>query len=302
MAAETDFPLFVDQGDPRFYSDGDFLATFCTDGGFPWDKAAPEATRRVQYDAAVAALPRGAFAPFSVAGWLGSLQAPGLDCLLWPQPTAAPPAVPPGVTYPSVPALVLTGDIDVSVPSENAREVARRFPNGQLVTIANAGHVVAFDSACARGLLVRFIATAAPVDASCAKQFSPTYGVGRFARRAGPAPKAIVRAAWSAAYDGIQRFFRMGGDTGAGLRGGSFTVDGTTLTYDRARFTGDVAVSGTATIDFGSGGVTADLEIDGPGAQDGTLHVAGRLFPHTSPLLASGRIGGHRVELLVPTA
>ena len=44
MAAETDFPTFSDQGDPRFYSDGDFLATFCTDGVFPWDKSAPEAT------------------------------------------------------------------------------------------------------------------------------------------------------------------------------------------------------------------------------------------------------------------
>ena len=54
MAAETDFPLFVDQGDPRYYSDGDFLATFCTDGVFPWDTSAPEATRRAQYDAAVA--------------------------------------------------------------------------------------------------------------------------------------------------------------------------------------------------------------------------------------------------------
>ena len=46
MAAETEGPEFVDQGDPREYSDGDYVATFCTDGAFPWDKAAPEAARR----------------------------------------------------------------------------------------------------------------------------------------------------------------------------------------------------------------------------------------------------------------
>jgi hypothetical protein len=148
--------------------------------------------------------------------------------------------------------------------------------------------------------MLRFFETAAPVDARCAKQFNPRYGVGRFALRAGRSPDAIGRAAWSAAYDGIQRSFRMGGDTGAGLRGGSFTVDEGTFTYDSVRFTADVAVSGTAALDGPD--VVADLTVDGPGDQDGTLHVAGRLFPHTSPLRATGRIGGVRVKLLVPTA
>jgi pimeloyl-ACP methyl ester carboxylesterase len=300
MAAETDFPLFTDQGDPRFYSDGDFVATYCADGVFPWDESAPETTRRAQYDAAVARLRPGAFAPFSVAGWLGSLQPTGVDCVAWPRPAPVPPAVPSSARFPAAPALALTGDLDVSVPSENVRAVAARFPDAQVVTVANTGHVTAFGSQCARDLIVRFIATAAPVDASCARRFTPTYGVGRFIRRAGHRRTAIARAAWAAAYDGIQRFFRMGGTTGAGLRGGSFTVDGTTLTYDRVRFTEDVAVSGTAAIDFGSGGVTADLTVDGPA--DGTLHIEGRLFPHTGPLHATGELGGRPVDLLVPTA
>jgi pimeloyl-ACP methyl ester carboxylesterase len=318
MAAETDFPVFSDQGDPRFYSDGDFLATFCSDGVFPWDKSAPEATRRAQYDAAVARLSRTTFAPFSVPAWLGSLQPPGEDCVGWPQPSPAPPAIPPGAAFPSAPALVLTGDLDVAVPSENVRAVAARFPRAQLVTVANSGHVTAFGSACARDLIVRFIETARPVDATCAARFNPTYGVAKFPRRArhaAPAPtdpgghdgsrrldRRVAAMAWAAAYDGIQRFFRMGGGSGAGLRGGTFTVDGTTLTYDRVRFARDVAVSGSAEIDFDSGEVTADLIVDGPGAEDGALHLAGRLFPHTSPLPATGRIGDRRVAVLVPTA
>jgi hypothetical protein len=112
--------------------------------------------------------------------------------------------------------------------------------------------------------------------------------------------------AWATAYDAIQRSFRMSGGSGVGLRGGTFTVDfgdaGEDFTYDGVRFAGDVAASGSAHWDFDSGGIVADLRVDGPGGQDGALHVEGRLFPHTAPLPASGVIGGRSVAVLVPTA
>ena len=304
MAAETDHPWFVDQGDPRFYSDGDFLATWCTDGRFPWDKSAPEATRRAQFDAAVAGLRRSAFAPFSVPAWLGSHVTPGPDCIVWPQPSPAPPPVPAGARFPQAPALLLSGDLDLAVPSENVRAVAERFPRGQFVSVAGVGHVTAFDSDCARELIVRFVEAAARVDARCAARFTPAYGVGHFTRRAGHSRRAIARAAWAAAYDAIQRSFRMGGDTGVGLRGGSFTVadHGATVdySYDGVRFTRDVAVSGDARRSRETGGIVADLVVDG--AVDGHLRIEGRLFPHTAPLTARGVIGGRPVAVLVPTA
>jgi pimeloyl-ACP methyl ester carboxylesterase len=322
MAAETDFPTFVDQGDTRLYSDGDFAATFCTDGIWPFEKAAPEATRRAQYDAAVAGLRPDAFAPFSVAGWLRSDVPVADGCVPWPAPTPAPAAIPTGASFPAAPALVLTGDLDTSVPSENVRAVAAQFPRGEFVSVANGGHVTAFDSPCVRSLIARFIETASRVDASCASRFNPTYGVGVFARRAQdarPAPvdpaagdasrrldRRVAAAAWAAAYDAIQRSFRMSGGSGVGLRGGSFTVGGAgptvDLAYDGVRFAGDVSSSGSAHVDFDTGHVTADLAVDGPGGEDGTLRVAGRLFPHTSPLPASGVIGGRRVAVLVPSA
>ena len=140
MAAETDFPSFFDAGDPRFFSAGDFYATFCADGSFPWDEGAPEPTRRRQYDAAVAALPRSAFAPFSVGAWERSLVATADICVPWPARTHVEPPIPAGARFPAVPTLVLTGDLDAAVPSESARAVARRFPRAQLVTVANAGH------------------------------------------------------------------------------------------------------------------------------------------------------------------
>jgi pimeloyl-ACP methyl ester carboxylesterase len=304
MAAETEHPWFADQGDPRFYSDGDFVATFCTDGRFAWDKSAPEPARRAQYEAAVAGLRRSVLAPFSVPAWLGSHVTPGPDCLSWPQPSPAPPPVPAGARFPQVPALALSGDRDVAVPSENVRAVAERFPRGQFVSVAGAGHVTAFDSECAGGLIVRFIETAARVDARCAARFDPPYGVGHFTRRAGHRRRAVARAAWAAAYDAIQRAFRMGGDTGAGLRGGTFALAGdwpvVDLDYDRVRFASDVAVSGHAHVDFDEGGIAADLVVDGE--VDGRLRIEGRLFPHTAPLTARGTLGGRPVAVLVPTA
>ena len=106
--------------------------------------------------------------------------------------------------------------------------------------------------------------------------------------------------AWAAAYDAIQRSFRMLGSDGAGLRGGTFTARDGAFTYDGVRFAGDVAVSGSAQRDGGR--IAADLTVDGPGGEDGRLHVEGQLFPHTAPLSARGTIGGHRVAVLVPTA
>ena len=108
--------------------------------------------------------------------------------------------------------------------------------------------------------------------------------------------------AWAAAYDAVQRTFRMGGDRGAGLRGGTFTRRrrGDRARLHRVRFAGDVAVSGHARL--AGGEVVAELDVDGPGAEDGTLRVTGRVFPHTSLLTARGVIGGRRVAVLVPSA
>ena len=87
---------------------------------------------------------------------------------------------------------------------------------------------------------MRFVETAAPVDASCAARFNQVYAVGEFARRAADAPappadrhdastkldRRVAGVAWAAAYDALQRTFRMGGESGAGLRGGTFTRGG----------------------------------------------------------------------------
>jgi hypothetical protein len=323
LAAENDFPLFGDQGDPRFFSLGAFYATWCTDGGFPWDEtAASEATRQAQYNAAVAALPSNAFAPFSIGAWLRSF-VPTTDlCVPWPKRTNVEPVVPPGTRFPAVPALAFTGDLDVVIASEASHAAAARWPFAQVVDVANSGHVAAPASDCTFGLLNEFIEHPGPVDARCAKDFNPTYALAGFPRlslfakapavepgqgdRSRLLDRNVARMAWAAAYDGIQRTFRAPGDRGAGLRGGTFAIEGTDTgfrdVYDRARFAADVAVSGSAEVDFAAGGiVTADLTVDGPGGRDGTLEVTGQLFPHTGSVSVRGTIGGRRVAVLVPT-
>ena len=112
MAAETELPWFVDQGDPRFYSDGDFAATFCTDGVFPFvevrrrgGRAAPSTTPPSR------ACRASVFAPFSVPGVARSHVAPADDCAAWPAERREHPAIPRGASFPAVPALALAGDL-----------------------------------------------------------------------------------------------------------------------------------------------------------------------------------------------
>jgi hypothetical protein len=251
-----------------------------------------------------------------------SFAAAGDLCVPWPKRTNVQPPVPPGTRLPSVPTLALTGDLDIVVASELARSSAAQFPRAQVVDVANAGHVAAPASDCTIGLVLGFVEHPGPVDARCAKDFTPTYALASFPRLSlfAPTPavepgqgdrsnvldRKVARMAWAAAYDAIQRTFRAPGDRGAGLRGGTFSIEGTESgfknVHDRVRFAADVAASGEAEVDFAAGGVvTAALDVDGPGGLDGTLQVSGRLFPHTGSVSVRGTIGGRRVAVLVPT-
>src|SRR3954452_20321851 len=61
LGAENDLPPLFDSGDPRFFSQGDFVATFCADGTFPMDLGTGEAVKRAQYADAAARLKQNAF-------------------------------------------------------------------------------------------------------------------------------------------------------------------------------------------------------------------------------------------------
>jgi pimeloyl-ACP methyl ester carboxylesterase len=261
LAAESNAP--GDFGDPSgAQSVGADYAVFCSDSVFPWDKSAPEATRRAQYAAAVKALPLTATAPFSVAAWTGFIASqpvlliPGADaCTTWPAPTRLEPPFPPGQPFPAgVPALLLGGGLDyLDVDAE--KTLLPLFPaSTPFVTVANGGHVTTLWSRCAAGIAVRFLNTLQPGDTRCARDTQgatgnpfggaggelQVQGVGSFPRRAAGARPAkrdktrrddsdalsrrVAAVAWAAAEDGVYQLPRVAGTTGRGLRGGTYTV------------------------------------------------------------------------------
>jgi pimeloyl-ACP methyl ester carboxylesterase len=262
LVAES--PQATDNGPPSvFLSLGASIANFCSTARLVYDLNAPEAIRRAQLDAAAAALPGNAFAPFSATAWRTANErlpkgVPGgfpYDwCVPWPAPVHPNPPFPPNQQFPNKPVLILNSDLDV-VSLADARAALPLFPQGKLVEVANAGHETAWWSQCAAGIVQTFIATHTTGDTRCAadpttpfhplfhppSSFVPYHGVGRFPVTADDAVPArvdpsgvnqadkqdrkVASVATSTVLDAVMRADRMGGNgTGRGLRGGSYTV------------------------------------------------------------------------------
>ena len=274
------------------YSAGLDVAVECNDYPQLFDRTAPPAVRLSQLAARLARLPADVFAPFDRSTWFGS----GIEsydwCVRWPVPSHAPdPPRPPGAAYPSVPTLVMNGDLDQRTPLSAAREVAAHFPDSTLVAVLNQGHVTALVDwpGCAAGIVRRFIATARVSGTACAARTPPLHLVPAFPRGSATAPAAARttgdasrprerRAAWCAAQavsDAIARYLVIPEATGVGLRGGRFTVSGAyleshplTLRLRGVRFCRDVAVSGSVRWHRTSGAVRANVRF---GALDARL-------------------------------
>jgi hypothetical protein len=124
--------------------------------------------------------------------------------------------------------------------------------------------------------------------------------------RAGRRSLRVAHAAADTALDALKRSQFNSGD-GAGLRGGRFHAefaDAETITLTGARWAADVTVDGTLHWSFDDGALDADLEVDGPGRRDGTLHLRGGwLVPGSGRALAiTGTLGGRRVVARMPSS
>ncbi|MDA0160760.1 alpha/beta hydrolase [Solirubrobacter ginsenosidimutans] len=319
LAAEGDFPIPGDSGDVNFYSQAANSATYCLDNPWPWAASAPLALRKLQWAAAVAATPDAPFAPFRAEEVMFSLYGMSDFCLPWPG-TGTQLAVEPGARFTKAPTLILDGEFDANVG--RAEVVAARFPNATLVHFEGLNHTPGGWSQCARDLRDRFLRTLTIGDATCAD--SATFdnpAVTAFPRRASESPAAtagpgnrgdlrLARVAADATIDafkrGILNRFSGGDGTAPGLRGGSVHADGDehwTATLDGIRWTDDVAVSGTLRWSFDGGPFEADLRVDGPGRNDGTLHLAGGFLIHGAPrsIAITGTLTGRRVVASVPS-
>lgn len=321
LAAEGQFGLTGDYGDPTFYSQSAFYATGCVDAGQPWDWDSGIATRMQEYSQAVVELPGNYFAPFAkgpVTGMLNSTL--GQQCIWWQRPTPSSPMAPNHAVYPNAPTLVMDGDLDNRVPLEQTMDVAALFPDSTFLKIPGAGHETINYSPCALNLVSVFIENLQAGDTSCADTpFQNWPAVGRFPSVAADASPAmadpaggneasagelkIVSVSVATVIDTLQRSI-IGSGSSVCLRGGNFQTNydtSWTTTLTDCAFSRDVIVNGTV-VWGGDNSLTGDLTVSGSGTKGGSLHISGFwLVPGpTSNLLITGTLGGKSVAALVP--
>ncbi|GAA0941178.1 alpha/beta fold hydrolase [Nonomuraea longicatena] len=272
--------------DPSFAG---YLAYRCGDGTFPFGRDAPSAERRAQAERYYEReRPLGPYQITEVFPAIGSLE----PCIDWPTPRHSPPR-PPGQALPSVPVLVMAGELDFETPADLA-DTMRAFPNATVVSVPFGGHALAGAPGpmgdCVRGMLRTFLTTKQITDRRCN---SENYrAVGRFPQRLAdvtPHPAArltagqrrVLAAAFATAADATARRNPNAG-LPAGpsdppgpadqpdLRGGQVAF-GTDLTLDNVRYVEDLPVSGpitlspegraTATLRAGTGGRTHQVTL-----------------------------------------
>jgi pimeloyl-ACP methyl ester carboxylesterase len=322
LAAEGFFTIDpADYGDPTAFSLGAFYATGCSDVGEPWEWSGGVSDRMASYNEYIATLPSDYFAPFSksVGGDI-RFSAFGMQCFWWQEPTSSTPIAKHNAVYPSVPTLVLAGDIDDQLPAAANEAVADLFPNRTFVLVANSRHETTNWTQCGTNLANQMIETLSPGDTSCAN--TPEFiwpAVGRFpilakyarpasvdpsgTNRIGEAERKVVSVAVATAIDTLQRSY-IGSGSDVCLRGGTFlTTFGTAWTTKLVgcAFSSDVIVNGTMT--WGAdNSIVADLVLTGPGTAGGTLHITGfwEILGPVGNFQVSGTLGGKNVALLVP--
>ncbi len=318
-----------DHDSPLAYSEGLFWAVSCQDYAQIYDMTLPAAARALQRDVRVAARERrqpGTYAPFTVEEFRGvSLDYSLLDaCVRWPAPPSQHPPgplVPAHPQMPSMPVLVLNGEIDtITTPPEGAA-VASLFPNARHVVIANEFHVTALPpmvDTCGTDIVRRFFATLDPGDISCAAAVAPLRSPPVFPARssalplpaaqpgneASPAQLRAAAAAVLALGDATRRLESAHGSASPALRGGGFRErlgdNIFHLQFEEARFTEDVAVTGDLDWPYGAGTASAQIVFTTADGGRGVLHVAWPEQQAGSVATLEGEIGGKRLRAQMP--
>jgi len=277
---------------PEKFSAGLAAAVFCQDPPQIFDMRLPVGERGAERDRRIAqrkAAAPGTYAPFTIDEYRAMpLDYAFIDeCVEWPEHGDFPPSplIFSAASYPGVPTLVVSGELDNMTSVADGAAAAERFPHARHVVIANGFHVNALPHArseCGALLVRRFLDTLAIGDDRCAAAVPPVRLVPRFARAAheleaappaagNAAEEAQLRAVTAAlltAEDAIARAAENGAGAGVGLRGGGFTAVASGLGWrirlQALRWTEDVAVSGSIETGGREGPVHATVTLAGP--------------------------------------
>lgn len=244
------------------------------------------------------------------------------ECVEWPRPPQFPPSplIFAAASYPDVPMLVVSGELDNMTSVADGSDVAGHFPHAQHLVVANSFHVNALPharSACAAVLVRRFMESLATGDTSCAAAVPPVRLVPAFARTTGELSAArpaagnqvgeaglrVVTAALLTAEDVIARAVENGAGPGIGLRGGTFAASAAgrryRLTLSEIRWTEDVAVSGRIDSPGRTGVVRAEFELRVPTGR-GTLELEWPEGASGAHATARGSLSGKPVVAEAP--
>jgi pimeloyl-ACP methyl ester carboxylesterase len=312
---------------PEKFSAGLAAAVTCQDLPQLFDMHLPVAQRIAERDRLIArrkAEAPATYAPFTIDEYRAMpLDYAFIDeCVEWPPPPQFPPSplVFAAASYPDVPVLIVSGELDNMTSVADGSDVAGHFPRAQHLVVANSFHVNALPharSACAAVLVRRFMESLATGDASCAAAVLPVRLVPAFARTAGELSAArptagnqageaglrVVTAALLTAEDVIARAAENGAGPGIGLRGGTFVASaagaGYRLTLSEVRWTSDVAVSGRIDSPGRTGVVHARLELRSS-AGGGTLEIEWPEGVSAARATARGTLSGKPVMAEAP--
>jgi pimeloyl-ACP methyl ester carboxylesterase len=300
-------------GAVKAYSEGLYVAVACNDYPQAYEMTARIKERKKQYRAALDELRRtqpNAFAPFTIREWVTSPVEYYDSCIEWPRPSRVDPPIPPGATFPSVPTLVLSGDIDTLTSPEGAQQTAAAFPDSTYVEVANMTHVTALADfgRCTSDIVRRFVRTLDAGDTSCAQEYSEIRAVDKFSRRARAQGDISLRRLTTlvgarTVGDAMARWFEMYGYDGVGLRGGTFTTTGGPLVkwkLDEVRWVDDVAVSGSASWDRTTGAMRATIELSGRGASSGRLKIRWNDWERLAEARVKGVLRGRVIDVTIP--
>jgi pimeloyl-ACP methyl ester carboxylesterase len=306
-------------GNPRDFTESLYLSVICHDYPELWPAGTPVAARMADVRSGLAGYPAGTFAPFTAREWTGLDYEGALACLRWPSAAFADPPVSPTAPYPSVPTLILNGDLDNITPLADARVVASRFPRSTLVVMQNSGHVTALQdqNACASRIYEHFVRALSAGDTGCADRTPEVRVVPSFPLSlAGVAPalpaagdgstvadRRVAAAGAAAVADVLQRWWANVSGTGVGLRGGTWSYSGGDLTVfalHGVAFVPRVRVTGTVRWRYSTGRVRAWVVVRAPGAAPERLRMAWSLQVRAARARLDGTAGGRTLRLAMP--
>ncbi len=317
----------IDEGDSgpvKEFSAGLYVADSCNDYPQPFSYAGAYAQRHAQYQSAVAGLPANSFAPFTVAEWTTNSAEEFDACLRWPAPQVDDPPIVSGtpIAPASLPVLVFSGELDsLTTPEEGQRVAAQMGPSAQWVQIGNMIHVSAMLDyiGCAEGLVRAFVRRPDhPLATACASEMPEIHVVGVFAKtlaevtpaepaagnRANADERRLAAVAAATVGDSIWRWYYAPGDSGRGLRGGTWTIVAGEAGYDvsltKVRWTDDTTVTGTGTWDRDTGHIVATVTVAGPGSLSGTVSVSYDDYQPGATAMLTGTVDGKALAAAVP--